>query len=283
MEAFIWMFKNENFKKHFIMLFFTSIVLFILGLIIFSLSAFIGTVFLEYNKMFSIIIYFIGGFFLLSSFFLVIGYFWELTANIIERKTDFEFSNIYDGNKKEYSVIELPEWNVKKFVWRGFASIIATIIMYIPFFILLVVSITAGAFALNSLGSSLLAGITTMSAPVILICVLSFILMPGLLWNYAVRDSVVATLNIPKAVYLAGNHLGRYFINGIKYFLFYILDFFITKTLIILFGIENFRCNLDIAAIVLLILLGIIMFSKFLYKIFVYAYLLGTITPNDEF
>ena len=61
------------------------------------------------------------------------------------------------------------------------------------------------------------------------------------------------------------------------------MDFALTYGLSKIFNIEGLSQNpSNIFSIIGLIIFSSIMFLKFLYKIFVYAYLLGTIAPTSE-
>ena len=284
-EPFIWMFKTEGFKTHYIKILITSIILFVAGIISTFPTVFLGTALFVFNPILSIIIFALGIFLACSSFFMVQGYFWELTEQIIDRTCDIKSASIYNGKISQVYTIVLPEWNVLKMIWRGFASIVATIIMYIPWGILIYTCLlaqqkTAIDFA-NRL--SLISVEPTLWIPMELLLLIFIFLIPGLLWNYANRNSVVATLNIRKAIYIFGNYPLKYILNLLAMALFYFVDMGLTLGLIKLFHIDSLaQSSNHILAGILLLLFSTFVFIKFLYKIFVYAYLIGTLAPSGE-
>ena len=134
-EPFIWMFNTENFKKRCFQLSITIIITLVLTIIVsIANGVFFSTNYLVFHILLGITI-------LLPVLLILLlqGYFWELTANIISRELDIQASNIYSGKIKQIFKIQLPEFNPIKFIWRGFASVIASVLMFIPF-ILLVIS-----------------------------------------------------------------------------------------------------------------------------------------------
>jgi len=283
LEPFIWMFKCENFSKYYLKLFLFAVLLFIIGIISIFPTVFLGTILIKTSLASSIAMYTIGIFVLLSSLFLIQGYFWELTYNIIDRKWDIKAPSIYNGKVVEIFKVDLPEWNLFKFVWRGFASIVATIIMYIPWIEVLLLF-----FIFNSTRVGATQNFTSLinsyGIALPLFYGLFLFLIPSLLWNYASKDSVFATLNIFKAIYIIGNYTVRYIINGIKFVIFYLLDLCLTWGIMTVLNINSIQASKEVSIlnIIVLIIFAILIFGKYLYKIHVYAYLLGTIAQVGE-
>lgn len=268
MEAFLWMFKEKDFKKYYFKLLFSTLGLNFLAIVLtvllytFALDKFIMEIF------FYIIIFFL----LLTPILLPTGYFWELTEKIIDRETDVQANSVYNGKIKKTWKFELPEFSITRFIWRGFASIVANIIMIVPYLLLLFIGIKNNSFC-------------TFPQILIISLILFALLVPALLWNYAKQNSVFAVLNIPKAVNIMGNYPFRYLKTIILLFIIYLINVFLDEVIIKMIlpyitGIFDFK---DI-----LIILGIIIYSIFIiiksfYLIFINAYLLGTLTPENEF
>ena len=267
-EPFLWMFKTENFSKHVFYLCLTYIKFFVLAAIAFIL----GVVFFTSMPLVSVIYYVIGGFFLICPLLCVQGYFWALTENIISRDWDINASSIYNGKVKDVFKVKLPEIKTAQFIWRGVASIVATAMMFIPFVLLL----TSG---------TLLTTLTSLPLPTVIVMYIflcSFI--PALLWNYASRDSVFAVWNIRKAIYLMGTYTGKYCLNVLLFLIFYLLDYALLALLAIILGVNDTSSILamDPFTIVKVALFYIISYVQYIYCIYVYAYLLGTIAPPHE-
>ena len=208
-QPFIWMFKSEGFKSHILYLIAMTLFLLVVSAVLvgITVTTSIFTTFLTNN--FVIIILAIAAllFFCLLPFWFGQGYFWELTYRIIQRESDVKASNIYNGKVSQVFKITLPERNVFKFIWRGFASFVATIIMYTPY--VLIVYAYLSTYGINGQNEFFSNPMT----PILALALIMNILTPALLWNYANRNSVLAVLNIRKAVYIAGNYTGRYILN----------------------------------------------------------------------
>ena len=268
MESLIWMFRKKDFIKHFGYLIILSIVLTILSIVgIIALS--MSSCSLTCNKLiFQSLLVILA---ILPSL-LSLGYFWELTENIIDRQIDISANNIYDGKVKKCYNIEFPELKLGKFLWRGFASIIANIIMVIPYLSLIFISIYSG----NSCHVPMQIYVISL--------IIYVLLIPGLLWNYAKQNSVVAVLNISKAVYLMGNYTFRYFCAILFYILICVVNAFFDKYLVnlIMPHVQDFQGWQNIA--ILIFLLGYMFFVilKSFYMLFVYSYILGTLVPPEE-
>lgn len=281
LEPFIWMFKTNGFLRYFLKLLFVSILLVVIGVsIIFSTTFLVGLF-----RLSPLIIMCLGILVVCSPILFIQGYFWELVSSIIDRDTDIIASNIYNGKTKQILSINLPEWGLFKFIWRGFASIVATSIMLIPWAIVLYAALSVNEVAIDKFDlvmackSEPIIGI-----PILMLSIIFNILSPGLLWNYAKNNSVVSTLNIPKAIFLFGNYTFKYIFNLILIWVLYFVDALIT---IFLFKIANFNgilqsLNNQPLTLTVLIITALFLLCKWLYYIHVYAYLLGTIAPKEE-
>lgn len=265
LEPFIWMFKTENFKKSFKYLLFIYLKFFVVAVIF----AILGLFFLS-NFTISIVLFIVAGIFLLAPALCIQGYFWELTANIISRDWDIKASSVYTGKIKEIFKIELPQLKTLKLIWRGMASIVATLLMLVPFIIITTTGLITTSF------------ISPLAAILIFVFIFSFI--PALLWNYAKQDSIFAVWNIRKAIYIMGNYTGKYIINTIIFILFYTLNSVVLGAVSYILGF-NILSNADFTGfqdIIKLLFFYIASYLIYLYSIFVYAYLLGTLTPPAE-
>ena len=264
LEPFIWMFKTQNFKKHFLYLLFSFAAFMITAILLFfCVTFFLKDIFIQN------IFYLLSFILFILPLLLVQGYFWELTESIISRDWDIKAASIYNGKIKSIFSIELPEINSLKFIWRGIASIVASILMVIPFALLMF----SGGIATN------LSGLPPESLGFLYIFIMAFI--PALLWNYASRNSVFAVWNIRKAIYLMGNYTGKYIFNIILFIIFYTVDYFILFFLAEVLGIKTITELNSINAIKVLIW-TVVAYIKYFYTLYVYAYLLGTIAPSGE-
>ncbi len=267
MEAFFWMFKKEEFKQHFSFLCFGTIILFIMAIIIAVLLNLINVP----SLLFKSIIVGISILVFLLPLFFPLGYMWELTGNIINRDFEIVASNVYNGKVKEVYNIELPKLNLFRFIWRGFASFVANFIMLIPYTVLIYVALTQETM----LSSGVL---------ILLLSVIFYFLLPGVLWNYAKQNSIFAVLNVPKAIFLAGNYTFRYLKAILLFLIIYFLNIFIdssfVKPLYPLFGGSFDFHNIPmLIGVLIALILGMI---KTFYLIYVSAYILGTIVPTQE-
>ena len=262
-ESFIWMFKKENFLKHFLYIIIGSILFFFATVaILFIAGQYQGTT--EYN-IFRIIAIILCA----CAVLLPVGYFWDLTETIIDRGVDYKSSNIYDGQKpKKVFVFELPEFKVFKHVWRGFASSIASILMVVPYFLLIAISVFSGTFChLNKM---------VIIASYIMYC----FLCPALLWNYARTNSVVATLHIFKAVNIIGNYFFQYIARLVLYIIIYVANYIADITIIA--SLKLLVTDFNPLNIVILAAGCLTIFAKNIFILFIYAYLLGTLAPAEE-
>ena len=140
--------------------------------------------------------------------------------------------------------------------------------MLLPFALL----VTSGTFlaAFSSLP------ITTALLLYVFLC--AFI--PALLWNYAVRDSVFAVWNIRKAIYIMGNYTGKYIWNTLLFIIFYLVDYALIAAIAFILGLNNIEPGFWSG--IRLLIFYIFSYIQYLYCIYVYAYLLGTIAPPHE-
>ena len=270
MEAFIWMFKNKDFKKHFLIL--TTCWVFFL--IIFEVLSKLETLINPDSNHFNIMLIIVA-LALLFLIFAFAGYFWELTKKIINRSYEIQANHIYDGKVKRKYIVELPEINMFKFAWRGVASTVATILMIIPYVTLVSISVLSG---------------TSEAVPkqIFLFAYLLFTFMvPALLWNYAKTNSVFATINIRKAIYIIGNYTLRY----IKTIFLLLLVFLFTNFIdaLVLVGIiPMIKANLADGIKGILgqgFVFVYFTFASFrmLYLVYVNSYILGTMLPVEEY
>lgn len=273
-EPFVWIFKQENWKQN---AKFLCLVPFGF-LIIFLLLYFAGTMLCLHNAVAQWSLCLLALLILFSALLLVQGYFWELVENIIFRGTDIVASDIYNGKIKQVYKIDLPELKVFKLIWRGLASIVATILMCLPAVLLIFTS--AITLEYTTVNVFTVAGY---SFGTIGICILVFIFTPALLWNYAKQNSVVAVWNIRKAIYIIGNYTGKYLLNSLIFFLFYAAQelFMVLLAKLLLFGTFDVN-SIGIFQVVRIGLFALISYFMMLYSLYVYAYLLGTIAPSDE-
>ena len=111
-----------------------------------------------------------------------------------------------------------------------------------------------------------------------------FLLMfiPALLWNYAARDSVFAVWNIRKAVHIMGNYTGKYIWNTLLYVLFYVVTSVLLSLIATALGIRDIATQINVLNIIKLLVYLTISYLQYLYSLYVYAYLLGTIAPPAE-
>lgn len=268
MNAFVWMFKEKDFKKHFMLLIKWLLILSVIPIALTMLY------FLYPFEDFLIktgLLILIALFCLFPSL-LPMGYFWELTENIIDRTYEIQSNEIYDGKIKKVYKIKLPEFSVKKFVWRGFASIVANIIMFALYASLLFLYIKNTAeyefpmeFCIFTWG-------------------LLALLVPALLWNYARQNSIFAVLNIPKAIYIIGNYFFRYLGTLILLFIVCIINVFLDGFVVQcvspfitgVFGLQNVLIFMGLLIYVLFTIL------KNFYLIYVTSYILANIVPESE-
>lgn len=287
-EPFIWMFSVKNFKHHFVYLLLMAAICWgiVYALFMINGSNFFATPNLYLNI--AIVIAEIALF--LAPILCLTGYYWCLTDNIIGRDLEAKLDSVYNGRSPDLkNVISLPEWDVPRFIWRGIASIFATFIMYIPFTLLMMLivfnlSLYASFYNLDPMRVIVAVGI---------VMLLVSLMIPGLLWNYARRDSVVAVLNLPKAIYLMESYPLKYFLNTFLIVVFSIARSFIMRAIVVALGFGallttakapcNYMQILDsglLAMYGILIVIGYIIDS---YWVFVNSYLLGTIAPPSEY
>ncbi len=288
LEPFIWMFSVKNFKRHFLYLLLVGIICWAISFIIFNFIG--GDFFFTSNLILNILFILLEIILFLTPILCITGYFWCLTDNAIRRDTDVLLNRVYDGKTSNLkNIIMLPDWNLFRFIWRGIASVFASIIMYIPFVLLMILvlinlSVIASFWNLNNAQITIAIGI---------LMFMLALLIPGLLWNYARRDSVLAVLNFPKAIYLMESYPKKYFLNTFLIVLFSLARSFIIRIILFALGLgaavtstavpnsyaELIGSQFMIACVVCLIV-GFIIDT---YWIFVNAYLLGTIAPPSEY
>ena len=277
LEPLIWMFKNKDFIKHYFLLLIIS--LFIPVIIVFS-----PNFSFNFPKNFNInnIEYLIQLFYfllLMLPFLIISGYFWNLADNIANREIDITASNIYDGKIAIHKYFNLPDIDILKLIWRGISSIISIALLFSPFIAISLNSAVDFQSISDFWGWENLA--TDYLSIILLIFI--FIFLPALLWNYARRDSIIAILNIPLAVYIYDNFKKTYFLNYLYFFIVAVIYFFIVKYTALGLGINSIT-SIQINSVN--------KFSFFIfciahnvlgiYLLFINAFLLGTIVPPSE-
>lgn len=266
-KAFFWMFQRKDLCKSF---FLNSIVILLVAAIIMAIFCLSGYMVLinKYTLYGYLGTIFALGCALLLTYF-VWGYFWELTASIIERKSDILSSSIYGGQVSVVEVIELPKIEFFKFCWRGFSSSIAMLIMELPVVLLLF--------------SILLFFDKSYIYVIYVVQILIWFLLLGLFWNYAKNNSIFSMLNVYIAGYLIENHPLRYIWNTILNIINYALYYAVVLLVALLLHVKantdytNFYDCIRLAGAEFALLL------PFFYLLHVQAYLVGTLSPNDDY
>ena len=256
MEAFIWMFKNEEFKKHFWLL----CIFLIIFVAIIAWAVGFKTIGLSIIMLFTIV-------FLAC---MPMGYFWELTGAIINRDFDVIASQVYDGKIKEVYNVHFPKFNILKFIWRGFASIVAMVILYLPFYGLNLIAVNNGT-------------LFDIKIVISLLFILFLILLPALFWNYAKQNSVFSMLNIFKATFLVGNYTFKYFRAIFLLIIICLASYFVDSLLVPFSSMFEGTFVLQNSLISVGFIIGsVFMVIKDVYLMYVAAYVLGTIVPTQE-
>lgn len=270
------MFNIDNFKEHFKYLFLILFKFFIPAICLACLVLFCKILPPLWGYVCSILSILL----FIAPFLCIQGYFWELTSQIISREWDLTGASVYNGKMKQVYKIELPDINTKKFIWRGFASVVANIIMCWPLFAVFTLSTSLGIAGVMYLGTNIFE-MQSYSTAIMGASLLYVFLAPALLWNYAKQDSVFAVLNFRKAIFVAGNYTGKYLLNCILYAIFNALPSYLIIFLFTLLQIQNPDFSNPLYFINLLIF-GVVVYITYIYCVFVNAYLLGTIAPPCE-
>lgn len=280
-EPLIWMFKVENFGKHLLNHVITFLCSWIvLGLLLIIFSYFFTNLTPEFEIAKNVILFLI----MMIPWLSLAGYFWCLTDNIINREQLPVANSIYNGRVKLIDKITLPEWDSMRFIWRGIASIVTTIIMYIPI-VMIICTILHNLDSVltfwnipHEYGYKIFVGLT--------IFLLFFV--PALLWNYAKRDSVVAVLNFPKAVYIVETYTGTYILNTLLFAFFSFIHSHILKFVLFVLGLvayvtpRSITFAADANLVVHIVLFAIISYLIEIVFVYINAYLLGTFAPPSE-
>ena len=281
-EPFIWMFKTKLFYKRFFQLLITIVIFLSLALIS-CLAASLLPIGFSAAKWF----YVASAALPILLILFIQGYFWELTAKIISRDVDIEASNIYSGKIKNIFIIDLPDFRPFTYIWRGFASVIASILMFIPFVLLVLSSQYTQIFFLPYDNIEFYHRLYTICYNIIYF--LFFALIPAMLWNYARQNSVVAVWDLRKAIYLFETYPFRYIWNTILFILFYLFNYYLLAGFAVVNGAQEilFKSGTSsfftsMAACVGVILFIFAVYVIYLYSLHVYAYLLGTIASYTE-
>lgn len=267
LKPFIWMFKQIDFKsywQYFILLYFKFVIIAII------IAGIAYKVTMHYSII-SIILSIIAVLCLITPCIYILGYFWELTENIINRELDIWGESIYNGKLKEVYKITLPELNTKTFLIRGMASIVATFLILIPCAILL------------SSGTFIVSFSNLPQENLLVIVAFIYFFLPALFWNYADKNSIFAVWNIRKAIYIIGNYTGRYFLNVILLVIFNVICFLFFSILFKLLQFNDLIYNIQNPITIILCFLYLTIYYIInIYILHVNAYLLGTITQVGE-
>ena len=274
-NPFFWMFKQEKIKRHFIYLFSIYFIFIALAVFLVVLSKIFFT-----ESVLQFFIWALALVLFVCPFLCFQGYFWNLTENIINRDVDVSSSTIFNGKIKEIYKIELPEIRTGKFIWRGIASIVASILLFYPFIVLFTITFfTTGNYeTFYNFDSA-----STLMLYLFLFAFLG-LFIPALLWNYAKKDSIFAVWNLPKAIHIIGSYFGKYIWNTVLFLIFVFANHCITLFLIQMLGLNSFELiiNFEPVTIIKSLIFLIIQYLLGIYWIFVNAYLLGTIAPPSE-
>ena len=268
MNAFIWMFKEKDFKKHFVLL--AQWIL--IGSILLLATAALFSIF-SLDDLFSKTSFLvIMGVLISLPCLLPLGYFWELTENIIDRTYDIQSNSVYNGKIKKIYKIKLPIFDVPKFVWRGFASLVACAILFGLYgYLIYLYCKNASSYQYPE-------------QMYIFFWILMATLLPALLWNYAKQNSILAVLNFPKAVYLIGNYFSRYIVVLIALFVIFVVNVFLDKFLVEF--IQKFiQSGIGVENLILLpifLIYLVLSILKDIYLIYVLSYILANIVPETE-
>ena len=263
-KAFYWMFTDAAVKEMFL----KNIKFILITALIAIAIFFIASLFLT-NFIVGGVLFILAIIALLLTTLLIVGYFWEMTASIIERETDIVSSSVYDGKTKSVEKITLPDINFKKCTWRGIASSVAILIMELPVILLLMSRVF--------LDNELLLPIT------IIVQFSIWFLSPGLFWNYAKKDSVFSILNVYTAGHLLEKRPGRYLWNCLLLILNFILLGLLTILLNYIFSAStppDINNPLEMLKYSIYMLFAYI---PWLYNIHVKAFLIGTLGDTNDF
>lgn len=152
----------------------------------------------------------------------------------------------------------------------------ASFITFAPFMLLMHSISFTEVFELPILNIEILKNIYF--ACLLFLIIVFLICLPGLLWNYSYRNSIVAGLNIFKAIYLLETYTLKYITNTLTFIVFYIVNCSILIKLDYLI-LSN---NLLQETYIVFLGLNIVIQLLYIYSLHVYAYLLGTIAPPSE-
>lgn len=269
MEAFIWMFKKKDYMKQFLIFMVTILVLIISAMLIYyniivdiKNSSSINFMF-YFKPVFSL-------FLVALPLLIIIGYFFKLTLNVIQRKYTQELSNIYDGIMSKNCEIELPKLNLFSLALKGIGAVIA---MIVP------ITAVSGLFYISFVHGNA----HELPLPVwIFIIVFLLFLIPALLWNYAKENTLFSMINLSKSVYIIGNYFFNYIKTIIALLFASTISSIISHFTITTFGSTNLAIKtLDIMHINFFIALSLD-YILIVYLTFVYAYIIGTIAPIEE-
>ena len=96
------------------------------------------------------------------------------------------------------------------------------------------------------------------------------------------KDSIVAVLNLRKAIHIMGNFFTKYILNVLILSIIFLADFLIIAFVVYSLGLGTTSTQTSVEIVFKFIIFLLFMVVKGVYTTFVNAYLLGTITPPGE-
>jgi hypothetical protein len=244
-----------------------SMILF--GITILSLIILCATMYLIFiESVFGCLIIFVLPLLLIPSL-LTLGYFWEMTASVIDRKTDIVSASVYNGKVKLIENIKLPEIKFFKFVWRGISGFVALIIMEVP-----VIMIFLNIIIFRK---------PEWLIVLIIIQVLIWFLYPGLAWNYAKNNSVFSTWNLYTAGHLLENRPGRYLWNLFLMILTWFAFITIVGIAEYIIGIPSENDINNMHGLIMYLLPVLIFYLPYIYLQHVFAFLIGSLGNSNDY
>lgn len=201
------------------------------------------------------------------SFLFIQGYLYELIDCIIQRKREIIAPSIYNKKVKSIFIITPPDIKILKLIWRGVASIIASILLYAPYALLLSTKMHLDVFDLPMQHIKIWESCYFVFYKFLFVAY--FFYVPAFLWNYANSNSVLGVLDIRRTSYVITNNFPRYIFNAVLFALFYLANDDLT-----MFIINSFASNT--------VIFNLLFSLQYVYFINVIAYLLGTITQPED-
>lgn len=268
-QPFVWMFKAEGYGKSVLQLFGVLISLTLLSALLFFSINFVH---FSYYAPFVMVILSILAF--LSIALIFQGYFWEVTNCVINREVSLEANNIYSGKIKKNYIVTLPEFKIFKLWWRGVASSFASVLLVLPYLLLVYTTLFTGLFCSPLFNGHAMFWVYIASYTALLI--FYFVSMPAVFWNYAAKNSVTAVWELRRIIYLMESYPGKYILNSVLFAIVYLLN------AALIYGVKLFLISIGLDDIYVVLIQTFIGYIISFYLLYVYAYLLGTIVPPEE-